>query len=116
MTDSPTIVKARNAADLLAMLPHLANGALSRGIAIAPFAAKRTPSVLRHPLPRSGTTFELRGIAATLLGMISRLGGCDAVLIAIYADEEFSVALDEHSELAQVLRERFRSAGFGVLD
>lgn len=116
MTDTPIIVKASTCADLLAMLPLLAGGPIPPGIAIAPFAGKRTPAVLRHPLPRTTNASELKAIAGTLLGMISKLGGCDAVAIAIYADDDFEVALDKYSELEHVLLKRFLTAGFNVKD
>jgi len=114
MTDSPTIIKAKTTADLLAMLPQLAGGPLPPGIAIASFAGRRTPSVLRHPLPRTVRTPELQAIAASLLGMISKLGGCDAVAIVVYTDEPFDVALSKYTELEQILLRRFVTAGFGV--
>lgn len=116
MTESPAILKARTGADPLAMLPLLAGGPLSPGIAIAPFSGNRTPAVLRHPLPRTAKRSELQAIAGALLGMISKLGGCDAVAIAIYTDDPFDVALDTWTELEKALVERFLTAGFGVKD
>lgn len=116
MTDSPTIITARTGADLLAMLPLLAGGPIRSSIAIAPFAGKRTPGVLRHALPATGETREMQAIAGALLGMISRLGGCDGVAIAIYTDESFDTALAAHTELEEILRTRFLSAGFAVKD
>ncbi|MBD3941711.1 DUF4192 family protein [Microbacterium sp. NEAU-LLC] len=116
MTDSPTILKARTSADLLAMLPLLAGGPLTRSVAIAPFAGKRTPAVLRHPLPHDLASPALSAIAAHLVGIVSGLGGCDAVVLAIYADEPFEVALPKYSEFEQALLQQFLAAGFGVKD
>lgn len=116
MTDTPTIVKASSPADLLAVLPFLAGGPIPPGIAIAPFAGKRTPAVLRHDLPSRETTAEYQSIASKLLGMVSRLGGCDGVAIAIYTDDPFDRALDRFAELEQQLLRRFRSGGFDVID
>ncbi|WP_426320147.1 DUF4192 family protein [Microbacterium sp. E-13] len=116
MTDAPTIVKASSPADLLAVLPFLAGGPIPPGIAIAPFAGRRTPAVLRHDLPSRETTAEYQSVASRLLGMVSRLGGCDGVAIAIYTDDPVDVALHRFAELEQHLLSRFRSGGFVVID
>ncbi len=116
MTDAPTIVKASSPADLLAVLPFLAGGPIPPGIAIAPFAGRRSPAVLRHPLPSRETTAEYQSIASGLLGMVSRLGGCDGVAIAIYTDDPIDVALHRFAELEQHLLRRFRAGGFSVID
>ena len=114
MTDAPTIVKATAPAELLALLQQLSTEPLRSGIVIAPFAERRSPAVLRHPLP--ATAAEWKAVASTVMGMISRLRGCDSVAIAICTEEPFDDAIVTYAPLEQMLLCRFLSAGFTVYD
>lgn len=116
MTDSPTILRASTGADLLALLPYLAGGPITRSVAIVPFVGRRTPAVVRYPLPDDLSATALAAIATHLVGTVSRLGGCDAVAIAIYADEKFDVALPRYATFERTLLQQFLAAGFSVHD
>lgn len=114
MTDSPTIIKASNPADLLAMLPGLAGRPLRNSIAIAPFLANRTPAVIRVDLPPRNDPEGFKRVASVLLGFASKVKGCDGVAIALYTDDPFPVAFEEWFELQNHLVARFDSAGFEI--
>lgn len=114
MRTEPTILHASGGADFLAMLPTLAGCTVRESILIVPFAGTRTMGVMRIDLPSQGAPYDRLGSIA--LGSMSRLEGCDGVILAAYTDATFPVAFAQWERLIAALDERFESAGFTVKD
>jgi hypothetical protein len=114
MTESPTIIKAPNPEDLLAILPSLAGMPLRDSVVIAPFIGKFAPAAMRVDLPAHDDVSAHLSLASTLLGLASKVRGCDGVAIVIYSEEPFGQAFARWYDFQDHLVERFHSAGFGI--
>lgn len=116
MSDSPIIVKTPTAADFLALVPSLAGMALRNSIVVTPFMGNRTPAALRVDLPRECSAASLKALTSRLIGLMSKIRGCDGVAIVIYSDESFSGARERWDALLGMLADRFHGAGFHIRD
>lgn len=108
-----TVVRARTAADLLALVPSLVGIAPRRSLVLVVFHGSRTMGALRLDLPGPDAHQDLAGHA---IGTVCRLDGADGVVPVVYADEPFAEALDRARTLLDDLLTTGRRAGLTVKD
>jgi hypothetical protein len=115
-----TILKASKPAEFLLALPHFLGYTPSTSIVVQTFRSKRTEATLRIDLPPAHPEHPGppgRQVADTLIRLISRVPGVDAVLIVVYADgESRHGSVPPRAELAEKIVTRMASAGLGILD
>jgi hypothetical protein len=117
-----TILKATRPAEFLLALPRFLGYAPSNSIVIQTFRAKRTEATLRVDLPPESGGPSPREVADTLIRLISRVPGVDAVLIVLYLGStarpvgDDIAAVPPRAELAEKIVTRMASAGLGILD
>ncbi len=111
-----TIVKAANAAEFLSLVPHLLGFRARRSLVIIPFAASRSLGAMRFDLPGDETDATDR-VASTIIGMVCRIAGADAVTAVVYTDARFG---DEkrmpQRDLFDALERRADACGLRVTD
>lgn len=112
-----SLVKAKKPAEFLIALPRILGYTPTNSIVIQTFQNRRTAASLRVDLPAAMEQAEPRSIADAIIRLISRVPGVDAILIAIYTDEEWS-ARDRppRSALVEAIVTRMASAGLGIVD
>ena len=137
-----SVVTTSNAADFLAVVPHLVGFQPLESIVFVAFRGTRTCGAMRFDLPQSrptdretvddgpaddaGSTLHKR-VATTLVGMLSKLPGVDAVLPVVYTSESFGGVGDAspavvgrggvpHSAFVRSVVDRFEFSGFRVRD
>jgi hypothetical protein len=108
-----TVVRARTAADLLALVPSLVGMAPHRSLVLVVFHGSRTMGALRLDLPGPEVAGDLAGHA---IGTVCRLDGADGVVPVVYADGPFPEALARARGLLDELRTAGRRAGLRVKD
>lgn len=111
----PTIVTTRDPSDFLALVPHLAGFAPRNSLILVGFRGTRTHGAMRFDLPASGDIRMHRQIATSVVGMLSRLPGVDAVVPVIYTDDSFGEIIPHERFMRQILR-RIRFSGFILRD
>lgn len=113
-----TIIKAANAAQFLALVPHLVGFTPTRSLALIPFAGSRTLGAMRFDLPESSDPDEIARIASTCIGMVCRIPGADAVAAVIYTDAAYRAPDDATTGdgLARALLQRADSCGLRATD
>lgn len=83
-----TIIKAKTAADFLALVPALAGYTPTRSVALVAFHGARTLGVLRVDLPPADADPDtIASTAATFIGLVCRLPDADGIVPVIYCDE-----------------------------
>lgn len=110
---SLTVVRARTAADLLALVPALVGMPPHESLVLVVFRRARTMGALRLDLPPASAAAELAGPA---VGMVCRLDGADAVVPVVYTDRPFHEALPDARRLLEPLSVAARRAGLAVKD
>src|SRR4051812_5968011 len=109
----PTVVRARTAADLLALVPSLVGMAPQRSLVLVVFHGSRTMGALRLDLPAPEAVGDLAGHA---VGTVCRLDGADGVVPVVYADGLFATAIGPARALLDPLGTAARRAGLRVKD
>jgi hypothetical protein len=115
---NPTIIKAQNAQDFLALVPQLLGFLPENSAVLVAFRGNRTCGAMRFNLPKQGSPHEVsKRIATTLAGMLCKIPGVDAVVPVIYTDDSFEQTLGIPSEgFAEILNRRLELSGFKVRD
>jgi hypothetical protein len=113
-----TFIKTAEAEDFLALVPHLTGFQPRQSIVLVTFRGIRTCGALRLDLPSPGVPVAARRRAATtMLGMICRIPGADALVPVVYTDDAFAAGqrMPFHALIDTVLS-RARYSGFLVRD
>lgn len=116
-----TIVRADAAQDFLALVPQLAGFQPRNSVVLVAFTGNRTCGAMRFDLPRGAGAKVHRRIATTMVGMLSKLRGADAVVPVAYTDDEFGAAEPTapaipHAEFMAAIIARAEFSGFAVRD
>lgn len=83
----PTIIKASDAADLLALVPTLAGYRPRQSLALVLFRGKRTAGVMRYDLPGADSAPDaVEAMASTTIGLACKVDRVDGIAIVVYAD------------------------------
>lgn len=111
----PAVVKTPTRADLLATVPAMLGYTPTDSIVFVAFRGIRSCGAMRFDLPHGTSKTINSRIASTIVGMLCKLPGVDAVVGVIYTSDSFtgSVAAP-HRELAEVFRRRLEQSGFEV--
>lgn len=112
-----TVVKTPEAQDFLALVPQLAGFHPSRSIILVAFRGNRTCAAMRFDLPQPASPKAYRSIATSLIGMLCKIRGADALVPVAYTDERFAEAGGvPHRAFIDVLVARAELSGFLVRD
>ncbi|GGF02068.1 DUF4192 domain-containing protein [Mycetocola zhadangensis] len=85
-----TIIQAHDASDFLALVPTLAGFQPHESIVLVAFRGNRTCGALRIDLPPEDAPASVRkSFATTMLGMVCKIPGVDAMVPVIYTDDTF---------------------------
>ncbi|MDO8383728.1 MAG: DUF4192 family protein [Microbacterium sp.] len=112
----PTIIKASDAADFLALVPALAGYRPRQSLALVLFRGKRTAGVMRYDLPEPGA---VEAMASTTIGLACKVDRIDGIAIVVYTDEGFR---DDSSgpiawqQLVTALEKRAHVCGLRVVE
>lgn len=112
-----TVIKAQRPADFLLALPRFLGYTPENSILIQTFHTRQTAASLRIDLPETDGATAHRLVADSLMRLISRVPGVDAVLIVIYTAEP--TAADgrvPRADLTDRIVSRLSSAGLDILD
>ncbi|KGJ72565.1 hypothetical protein GY21_14600 [Cryobacterium roopkundense] len=114
----PTIVKTRKAHDFLALVPQLVGFRPERSMVLVAFRGNRTCGALRFNLPDPDAPTQVyKRIATTLVGVLCKIPGVDAVVPVAYTDESFSAVRGlPHENFVDCLVKRAEMSGFLVRD
>lgn len=114
----PTVVKTSQPGEFLALVPELVGFQPENSVALVAFRGNRTCGALRFTLPKADGPEKLyKRIATTIVGMVCKIPGVDAVVPVVYTDEGFadrSVIPQEH--FTHILIQRCELSGFLVRD
>lgn len=113
-----TIITAHGAHDFLALVPTLAGFTPHDSIVLVAFRGNRTCGALRIDLPGENAPAPVRkAFATTMLGMVCKIPGVDAVVPVVYTDETFEqYSGPPRRALIANLTTRARHGGFLVRD
>jgi hypothetical protein len=112
-----SLVKAKQPADFLIALPRLLGYTPSNSIVIQTFQNRRTAASLRVDLPPPADRANPVAVADAIIRLISRVPEVDAILVAIYTDEEWQAPdRPPRPTLVDSIVARMASAGLGVVD
>jgi hypothetical protein len=114
----PTIVKAKQPQDFLALVPQLSGFVPQNSVVIVAFRGSRTCGALRFNLPDPELSEAVhKRIATTIVGTLCKLSGVDAVVPVIYTDEQFGASDGlPYQRFATTLLSRIDLSGFGIRD
>ncbi len=105
------IVKAADAAHLLALVPRMFGFTPTRSAVVVPFAQTRSVGGMRVDLPHESA---VDAAAATLVGMVCRVEDADALLLVVYDDD--AGAGRDADAFAAAVRARADACGIRVVD
>lgn len=113
-----TILKTSEAHDFLALVPQLVGMHPRESIVIVVFQGNRTCGAMRFDLPPAGERSGFyREVATTIIGMVCRLPGVDAVVPVVFTDAPCGDSGEPpHRVYADVLVRRAVYSGFVVRD
>ena len=106
-----TIIKARDAADFLSLVPRLLGYEPRRSVVLIPFSAGRTGGGLRVDLPPAAVDTD--AVASTLIGFACRVEHTDAYAVLVYDEDADAVT---HAELVAALEVRAQACGLRRID
>lgn len=114
----PTIVKTSKPSDFLALVPELVGFQPENSVALVAFRGNRTCGALRFNLPEPGAPEPVRKrIATTMIGMLCKIPGVDAVVPVVYTDDCFAESAGiPHRAFISTLQKRCGLSGFLVRD
>lgn len=113
----PTVIKAADGADFLALVPHLLGYQPTESLVIVAFRGKRTCGALRFDLPTPAPIAALRRSVTAMLGMLCRIPSVDAIVPVVYTAASFAQTDGlPHAELIDVLSHRAEVTGLLVRD
>ncbi|QCQ17231.1 DUF4192 family protein [Microbacterium sp. RG1] len=105
-----TIIKARDAADFLSLVPRLLGYEPRHSVVLIPFSAGRTGGGLRVDLPPAAADTD--AVASTLIGFACRVEHTDAYAVLVYDDADTPT----HAELVAALEIRAQACGLRRID
>ena len=108
-----TIIKAADAAEFLAMVPHLLGFVPSRSVVLIPFSEGRSAGGMRFDLPPDDA--DPAAFASTALGLACRVSLVDAVVAIVYCDDAIADDVPRRALATAIERAAHRS-GLDVLD
>lgn len=113
-----TIIRTDRAQDFLALVPHLTGFQPRQSIVLVAFRGNRTCGALRCDLPEPSAPAAVRRRAATtMIGMVCRIPGVDAVVPVVYTDDAFSAGVRmPHRAFIRTVLSRATDSGFLVRD
>jgi hypothetical protein len=112
-----TVIKAQRPADFLLALPRFLGYTPGNSIVIQTFHTRQTAASLRIDLPEVQADTSHRLVADSLMRLISRVPGVDAVLIVIYTAEAPGFdGRPPRADLTDEIVRRMSSAGLDILD
>jgi hypothetical protein len=115
---STTIVKAHEACDFLAIVPQLLGFIPEQSMVLVAFRGTRSCGAMRFNLPDPNESRAVhKRIATTVIGMVCKIQGADAVVPVVYTDR--SIAQADHlpdDSFVGIVIERARASGFVVRD
>lgn len=112
-----TIVKLSTAQDFLAIVPRLVGFVPEESVVFVAFRGKRSIGALRFELPRSSDVEVYARTATTLVGVLSRLPGVEAVMPVVYTAAPFgAVGRPPFAEFLDTAVARFDFSGIDVRD
>lgn len=112
-----SLVKAKRPADFLIAMPRIMGYTPVNSIVVQTFQNRRTAASLRVDLPGATAKSDSRHVADTIIRLVSRVPGIDAVLVAIYTDEQWSGPdRPPRPDLVEAIVTRMASAGLGIVD
>lgn len=97
-----TIIKAHDAADFLALVPHLAGYTPKDSLVLVPFRGSRTAGILRFDLPHPQRDRDV--FAATAIGTVCRIPDVDGIAILVYGADPDGPHGHAHASLVAGLR------------
>ncbi|WP_158603917.1 DUF4192 family protein [Cryobacterium tepidiphilum] len=114
----PTVIKARQAQDFLALVPQLAGFLPRNSVVLVAFRGNRTCGALRFNLPESGVPHSVYArVASTLVGTLCKIAGVNAVVPVVYTDQPFHLPGGMPAQrFARALVEAAERSGFLVRD
>lgn len=114
----PTIIKARQAHDFLALVPQLTGFLPRNSVVLVAFRGNRTCGALRFNLPPGDVAPPvLRRVASTLVGTLCKISGVDGVVPIVYTDRSVrQLGGLPQQRLASALVEAAERSGFLVRD
>lgn len=112
-----TIVKTKHAKDFLALVPQLVGFQPAQSVVLVAFRGNRTCGALRFDLPNTEKILVLKRIATTLLGMLCKIDGVDALVPVVYTRAHIeSQDAPPNQTFVGILCERAGHSGFLVRD
>jgi hypothetical protein len=114
----PTIVKAKQAHDFLALVPQLVGFRPENSVMLIAFRGNRTCGALRFNLPDPRAPEKVhKRIATSLIGTVCKIKGADAIVPVVYTGDPFTGTPGiPHQRFASALVSRAELAGFLVRD
>ncbi|GAA5201717.1 DUF4192 family protein [Microbacterium jejuense] len=112
---TPTIVKAADAAQFLSFVPRLLGFRPTRSLVVIPFGGTRSLGAMRFDLPPDDASSVDR-VASTVVGMVCRVAGADAIAAIVYTDDGFGGEGMPHRALLDALAFRADACGLRVGD
>ncbi|WP_166870503.1 DUF4192 family protein [Salinibacterium sp. ZJ450] len=111
-----TIVKAPAPQDFLALVPQLAGFQPHNSLVIVAFRGNRTCGAIRFDLPDTTSAKVHKRMALTMMGLICKIHGVDAVVPVVYSDESVADGRIPQDSFARAVITRARLSGFLVRD
>jgi hypothetical protein len=112
----PTVVKAKEPQDFLALVPQLAGFQPRNSVVLVAFRGKRTCGAMRFDLPNSRSPKLHKALALTIVGMLCKIPGVDALVPVVFTDELIGDGPVAQLGFARALIRRARLSGFQVRD
>ncbi|MBD3941383.1 DUF4192 family protein [Microbacterium sp. NEAU-LLC] len=112
---TPTIVKAADAAQFLSFVPRLLGFQPTRSLVVIPFGGTRSLGAMRFDLPPDDAEAVDR-VASTVIGMVCRVAGADAIAAVVYTDLGFADEGMPHRDLLDALALRADACGLRLAD
>lgn len=114
----PTIVKTSQPGEFLALVPELVGFQPENSVAMVAFRGNRTCGALRFTLPEPHASEKLyKRIVTTIVGMVCKIPGVDAVVPVVYTEERFAEeGVVPRKLFAHILIQRCELSGFLVRD
>ena len=109
------VIKAKNPADMLALMPALLGFTPKQSVVLLPFRGNRAYGAMRLDLPGSGPPAVHKRLATYIVGTLCKLRGVDSVVLVVVTDAKFGAqSTPPSSDLVKTLRARFRQSGLGL--
>jgi hypothetical protein len=112
---TPTIVKAADAAQLLSFVPRMLGFRPTRSLVVIPFGGTRSLGAMRFDLPPEDAA-SIDSVASTVVGLVCRVAGADAIAAIVYTDDGFAGERMPHRALLDALALRADACGLRVSD